>query len=283
MQNKVIRQYLLLSALFNAGGLSIISAIYVTYLMNHGLNLFETNVVNAIYFFTLFICEIPTGAFADIFGRKKSFIVACVLMGISMFVYGSVTTFTGFVIAEVIGAIGSTFKSGAFKAWIVDRLKHHGFEGELSKVFAKGNTVSQIAGGAGAIFGSYIAVINPSLPWFIGGASLLITAIIATLVTKEEYFVPIKFSFKQGLASMKAMTISSFHYAKKDKAVRFILIVTGLQVFAFQALNMYWQPFFKNYGIAERHFGWLFIAMMSGVAFGAFIISKLKIANREKP
>lgn len=282
MQNKIIRQYLFLSALFSVGGLSIISAMYVTYLMSHGLSLFETNAVNAIYFFTLFICEIPTGAFADIFGRKKSFIVACLLMGASMFIYGAVTTFTGFVIAEIVGAVGSTFKSGAFRAWLVDRLKHHGFEGELSKVFAKENLVRQIAGGIGAIFGSYIAVVNMSLPWFIGGTTLLITAVFAMVMMKEEYFVPIKLSFKQGLISMKTVTVSSFHFARRDRAVRFVLIITGLQVFAFQALNMYWQPFFKSYGVAEKHFGFVFTTMMAGVALGAFIISRMNTAGREK-
>lgn len=282
MQNKIIRQYLFLSALFSVGGLSIISAMYVTYLMSHGLSLFETNAVNAIYFFTIFICEIPTGAFADIFGRKKSFIVACLLMGASMFIYGVATTFAGFVIAEIVGAIGSTFRSGAFRAWLVDRLKHHGFEGELSKIFARENLVRQIAGGGGAILGSYIAAVNMSLPWFIGGTTLLITALFATIIMKEEYFTPIKLSFKQGFNSMKTVTVSSFHFARKDRAVRFVLIITGIQVFAFQALNMYWQPFFKSYGIAQKHFGFLFIAMTSGIALGAFIVSKMNTAGREK-
>ena len=80
MKTKIIRQYYVLSCLFSAGGLSVISAIYVTYLIKNGLDLFQVNLVNAIFFFTLFVCEIPTGAFADLFGRKKSFVIACVLM-----------------------------------------------------------------------------------------------------------------------------------------------------------------------------------------------------------
>ena len=70
-QRRLIRQYYTLSCLFNAGGLSIISAIYVSFLMKNGMSLLQVNLVNTAYFLTLFICEIPTGAFADIFGRKK--------------------------------------------------------------------------------------------------------------------------------------------------------------------------------------------------------------------
>ena len=88
MQKRIISQYYILSCLFNAGGTQVISAIYVTFLIKNGLSLLEVNLVNMSFFLTLFICEIPTGAFADIFGRKKSFVLACVLMCLSMFVYG---------------------------------------------------------------------------------------------------------------------------------------------------------------------------------------------------
>src|SRR6185369_4258736 len=125
MQRKIIRQYYVLSCLFNGGGMSIISAIYVTFLIHNGLNLFQVNLVNAIFFLTLFLCEIPTGAFADIFGRKTSFVAACGMLCASMFVYGSSHTFFGFVLAEMLGAVGTTFRSGAFQAWLVDSLKHH--------------------------------------------------------------------------------------------------------------------------------------------------------------
>jgi MFS family permease len=116
MQNKIVRQYYVLSLLFSIGGNSLTCAVYVTFLMSNGLNLLQVNLINAVFFFTLFVCEIPTGAYADIFGRKSSFVLACALMSASMFVYGSSHTFVGFIIAEILAAIGGTFRSGAFQA-----------------------------------------------------------------------------------------------------------------------------------------------------------------------
>ena len=220
MQKRIIRQYYTLSFLFNAGGMSIISAVYVTFLIHHGLNLFEVNLVNASYFLTLFVCEIPTGAFADIFGRKTSFVAACGLLCISMFVYGNSHTFTGFTLAEVIAAIGMTFRSGAFQAWLVDSLKHHGYEGEYNRLFGRESLFRQIGGGIG--------------------------------------------------------------YGTEHKAVRFILIITAVQIFAVQALNMYWQPFFRNHKVNEQHLGFLFTGMMVALATGAFIISRLNCKGSEK-
>ena len=144
MQAKIIRQYYLFSFLHSTIGIQIVSAVYVTFLMKNGLNLFQVNLVNAIFFTTLFICEIPTGAFADIFGRKSSYMVSAILMSLSMFVYGSSSSFLGFVSAEMITAFGMTFRTGAFQAWLVDSLKHQGYEGSFNKIFGPSSLYNPI-------------------------------------------------------------------------------------------------------------------------------------------
>src|SRR3989344_7391935 len=104
MVKSTIRLYLLLKALSTLG-ISFISAVYVTFLLSKGLNLFEVNLVNAVFFTTLFLFEIPTGAFADIFGRKASVIAACLLFSLGMFVYAASGSFWAFALAEVTAAI----------------------------------------------------------------------------------------------------------------------------------------------------------------------------------
>ncbi len=282
MHRKIIRQYYVLSCLFNAGGMSVISAIYVTFLIHNGLNLLQVNLVNTLFFLTLFICEIPTGAFADIFGRKTSFVAACGIMSVSMFIYGCSHTFVGFAIAEMLGAVGCTFRSGAFQSWLVDSLKHHGYNGEYNRIFGREGLIRQIGGGIGAVAGSYMAANNPVLPWFVGGAVMAVTTIYACVVMKEEYFVRGVFSWRRGLASMRDIAVSSIRYGTNDKAVRFILIITCIQIFAVQALNMYWQPYFKDHKVDEQHLGFLFTGMMIALATGAFIASKLNCKGKEK-
>lgn len=282
MPQKIIRQYYVLSCLFSAGGMSVVSAIYVTFLIKNGLNLLQVNLVNVTFYLTLFLCEIPTGAFADIFGRKVSFVTACGLMSMSMFVYGGSHTFVGFVFAEVIGAIAATFRSGAFQAWLVDSLSHHGYEGEYHRIFGCESYIRQIGGGVGAVAGSYMAAYHQALPWFFGGSIMAITTFAAFLLMKEEYFVRGVFSWKKGLRSMRDVAVLSVRYGIHHKAVRFILIATCIQIFALQAMNMYWQPFFKNHGVSERHLGFVFVGMMIALAVGAFLASKLAYEGREK-
>jgi len=282
MQRKIIRQYYILSCLFNAGGMSLICAVYVTFLIHNGLNLLQVNLVNAVYFLTLFVCEIPTGAFADIFGRKTSFVTACGLMSVSMFIYGLSHSFVGFIIAEIIAAIGTTFTSGAFQAWLVDSLKHYGYEGEYNRIFGRKNLICQIGGGIGAVTGSYLATQNQSLPWFVGGTFLAITTVYAYMIMEEKYFVRGVFSWKKGFHSMRDVALSSIRYGLNHKAVRFILVITCIQIFAVQALNMYWQPFFRNHNVSEQHLGFIFTGIMIALSVGAFIASKLDCKGKEK-
>ncbi len=283
MQRRIIRQYFLLSFLFSAGGMQIISAVYVTFLLKNGLNLFEVNLVNAVFFFTLFICEIPTGAFADIFGRKTAFVAACGMTALGMFVYGSSSSFVGFVCAEILCAIGATFRTGAFQAWLVDNLKHYGGRVSYRKIFARESLFNQVGGGLGAIAGSYIAVNHPAMPWFIGASFITAVMILAQMIMKEEYFVHSVFSWRAGLASMREVALTSIRYGANHKAVRFILIITFVQIYSVQALNMYWQPFFKSHGLKEAHFGFLMTGIMVSLALGAFLASRIKGSGKERP
>ena len=278
---RIINQYYILSFMFSAGGMSIISAIHASYLINHGLNLFQVNLVNAIFYVTLFTCEIPTGAFADVFGRKASFVVACALLSLSMVVYGSSSTFVGFVLAEMVGAVGHTFRSGAFQAWLVDSLKYHGYEGQFNHIFGRESVVNKVGGGLGALLGAYLMHYNSTFPWFFAGMVMAVTAIAASTIMKEVYFVRAKLSWKGGLVSMQEIAKSSIKYGVNDKSVRFILLITGFQIFAVQALNMYWQPYFRNNGMSDVHLGYLYNGMMVMLAIGSYLASKFMIRDRE--
>ncbi len=283
MHTRIVRQYYILSCLFNAGGISVHCAIYVTFLMRHGLNLFEVNLVNACYFTAIFLCEIPTGVFADVFGRKHSFVAACGLMSLALFVCGSSQTLAGFITAELICAIASTFESGAFQSWLVDSLKHHGYHGPFNRIFGREQLIRQVAGAISAIIGSYLYAIHPTLPWYLSSGILIVTMVAAHRVMKEDYFVrTAKLSWRGGLTSMRDTAIASIRYGMSDRSVRFVLIVTGITAFAVMGFNMYWQPFFVMRGVHERYLGYIFGSIMVAIGIGSHMASWRREKTNEK-
>lgn len=282
MQKKIIAQYYVLSGLLVYCGLSLTSAVYVTFLLKNGLSLMQANLVNAIFFLTLFICEIPTGAFADIFGRKTSFVVACFLLALGKYIYGLSSTMTFFVIAEIILAVAFTFQNGAFQAWFVDSMRHHGYEDSFTAIFGRQSLICQICSILGAITGSYLYAVDSTLPWLVGGILLVVLMLVAYLIMNEEYFKRARFSFKLGMQSMRDVAVKSIQYGMNHESVRFVLIITFVQVLAVMPLNMYWQPFFKGKGMQEINYGYLYTSMVAAIALGAYAASKMKVDGKER-
>lgn len=277
MIRTTIREYYLLTCLYTLGS-SMIKAMYATFLLSKGLNLFEAGAVNLFFFATLFLCEIPTGAFADVFGRKASVIFACVLHVIGMCVYGFSETMPGFITAEIILGIGVTFSSGALRAWFVDRLIHHGYDGKLNTIFARAQVLRQIAGIVAAVVGAYIAERSMTSTWIVG-ASLYVLTIACALRMKEEYFVRSRLSFAEGFNAMRQTVQASIRYGVNNVNVRFVLILVIAQILAVQGPNMQWQPFFvqRASGISSQGWVWMGIALslMVGSWFAPSILKMI--------
>jgi MFS family permease len=225
-------------------GIGFHAGIYSNFLRSAGLDELQINLVNVFFFVTLFLFEIPTGIFADVYGRKKSFLISCSLLSVSMLVYSFSETFWGFSFAETIAAIGITFYSGAFQAWFVDSLKHHGYGGKLNKVFAWESTTRSLSCIASAIVGGYLADISYSLSWLAGGIFYIITLVISAVVMKEEYFKHKHHSLGEALSVMKLTAIGSIRFTRRNKAFRFVVIIGTIQMFCFMAPNMQWQKIF---------------------------------------
>ncbi len=71
------------------------------------------------------IAETPTGVVADLHGRKRSLIIAQVVMGLSFFWSGMSENYWIILPAQAMAGIGWTFRSGADVAWLTDELKGH--------------------------------------------------------------------------------------------------------------------------------------------------------------
>lgn len=75
---------------------------------------------------TVLLSETPTGVVADLHSRKRSVMIAQVLMGISFVWSVASTNYWVILPAQVLVGFGWTFRSGADTAWVTDELKGMG-------------------------------------------------------------------------------------------------------------------------------------------------------------
>lgn len=266
--NRTVLVYLVLSAIYKAG-IATIGGIYTNFLRSYGLGEFDVNMVNLVFFLTITICEIPTGLFADVFGRKRSFVASCFLFALSMFMYACSQTFLWFAISEVVAAIAATFASGAFKAWLVDMMKHHKHDTPLAKIFAWEQKISGVMCMVIVIFGSWLADFSMKMPWLLGGIIFLVSGFVAMKVMREEYFKRKVFSIKGGLENIATTAKKSFVELRVNRPFRFIIVVSAVQLFAVVGINMEWQKLFAGLAKTNAVLGVMMTAIQIAIILGS--------------
>lgn len=278
LKNPVALVYLCFNGLFMLA-ISFCAATYVPFLAERGMNLFQMNIINAFFMAFIIFSEMPTGSFADSFGRHRSLSIGCLLLGLSFLTYYFSNSFGLFILAEIIGAIGHTFNSGAMEAWLVDSLKARG-EIDLKKqvfrqemMFKSGGTI------IGCFLGSLIGSTNLSLPW-IASTSLMIICVFFSFFIKENYQSEHRKKTKNGLATQIS---EAWRYGIKSKELLSMMIFGSLLSFSVQALNMQWPLIFKgDYGFSSPQLGLLFAGISVSVAAGSKLSKHFTRFSNEK-
>lgn len=274
MVRQTVRSYLLLSALYEFS-IALHATTYVLFLIEHGLDFFQVNLMNVVFFVTMVLFEVPTGALADVLGRRGSYLCACALQATSEFLYAGSSTLGGFALAEVAGAIGTTCRSGAFQAWAVDQLRHHGYQGPLAPVFARCAVTEKGATLIGAVAGPLLYLQNPTWPWQVGGWVMILAGITAAVLMREDYFVRQAISRRSIVSRLCAITATSVHFGLRTEPVRFVFGLALVQALACQAPNMQWQPFFRPLVPSVSWFGPIFAGIVIAFSAGAAIMPQL--------
>lgn len=269
--NPIVAIYLTFSGLFSFA-LAFFFATYVPFLVEKGMNLWQVNVINSFFMLFIILAEMPTGSFADRFGRHHSITISCFLLVISFLIYYFSNSFLLFILAEIIGAIGHTFVSGAAEAWLVDSLKMRDEFHLKTKVFRQELSSKAIGTMSGCLFGSWLGEIDLSLPWLATAFFMGIAGIFSFIFIKENYKES-KEKSKNGLGKEVTEACRSL----KNKELLYVMSFGAVIACSVQAMNMQWPLVFKNsFNFTSSYLGYLFIFISIAVALGGRLSKKFK-------
>ncbi len=232
-------------------------ATYQLFLLERGLDLFQINMINVAFMAANFFLEIPTGAIADIWGRKRSTQIGILFLGLSFLTYYFAPSFWFYVLAEIIGAIGATSISGALEAWYVDGQKVFGTYEHQDKTFAREQQWKQLAVVIGSVIGAQVGQINLALPWLMAFfVSMIVLIIVSIIMTNDEIKQDKK--IKISFAPIATTAKESIRYGLKNQEVMKLIGLGFVLSISLMALNMQWPSLFKSYGWQTKDLGWLF-------------------------
>jgi DHA3 family tetracycline resistance protein-like MFS transporter len=245
--------------------LFIYPAFWILYFKEINLTLIQIGfLVSAISVSTL-LFEIPTGAIADIYGRKFSVVLGYFLSGLALIAMYFVRSFYGLLVIWFLWGIFNTFTSGARESWIADYLKYYKKDRILRDYFMKEHSFSSfaiaIAGLVGTVFVKYFGL---GIIWPVTGFSLLISAGIL-------FFIPEKGKPKAqksyNILGIFTQAHKSIKYSLKHSVILLLLAATFFgnlwACFGGPGVgDLLWQPFLKNLGLPVYLFGTIFFGII---------------------
>lgn len=239
--------YVLESILALSGG--IILPVYVLYFRHYEISLFQVALLAAVFEATIIVFEVPTGIFADRFGRKPSTAIGFALLAVSGLIFFAFRGFVGFLVAEIVFGIAETFISGALEALAVDSLNEDEKKSRLPRLFANRTIyktsfllVGMILGGLLAGYALY-ALFLPIIFAAVGGC-----LISFLLVEPKRVGRP---------APKKTKHLSSLvRLVFRNRAVMTLFAVGLLSNFVYEPADQFWQVLFSEIrSIDPSYFG----------------------------
>jgi MFS family permease len=254
----------------------ITSAIWVLYLGYKGMSLTQIGLLESIFHITGFISEIPTGAMADLIGRKRIIVLGRFTALISAVIMLFSNSFIGFAIGFVLSAWGHNMNSGSEEALVYDSLKELNKEEDYLKINGKLNLIIEIAQGLAVFVGGLLADKNFDLSYIV--AILIgIFALGASMAFKETSLIerPEKVTF---IGHFKECTDT----LKENKQLIKILIFFPL-IFTFSAIAyFYGQQYFSDLGLSKSMIALIFLGQSAFSAVGAIFCDKIEKILKDK-
>jgi MFS family permease len=96
--------------------------IFIPFQQEHGLTLQQAFLLQAAYSIVLVIFEVPSGYLADRWGRRNVISLGSFALFLGMLTYAVTSGFSGFLLAEILLAMGLSFHSGTLEALTYDTL-----------------------------------------------------------------------------------------------------------------------------------------------------------------
>lgn len=106
------------------------------------------------------LLEIPTGAIADVLGRRHSMIVSFIAYIFSFFVFGISNQLWMLFAAMFFFSIGETFRTGTHKAMIFAWLEHNNRQNEKTSVYGFTRSWSQIGSAVSVVIAAVLMYVS---------------------------------------------------------------------------------------------------------------------------
>lgn len=246
-----------------ATGFLIWVPVWIIFLQDErGLSLTQVGLMEAIFWVTMMVAEVPTGAVADRFGRRTSLVIGGFMFMLGTILFVLMEGFGGLAVSYVIMAISGTLYSGSGHALLYDSLRVLGRTREYEKHVGRSEAMMTGALLGAALLGGPLAGLWGLQTVFLIGAGVMAFGGIIALLLREPPRTESEFEndglFAAPISSSDAGRHSpgllgyiaeGFRIVGRQRPILWIVLLAGVVTVAFEMPDFFIQPMLREHGL----------------------------------
>lgn len=213
------------------------------------------------------VFEVPTGSWADKFGRAKTYQLGTILYILSVASYIFFADFYVLLSFQVLGGLGIAMQSGSLEALIHDSIDGKDKDTLYSTVHGRKMAIAFISRVVTVLFSGLMFAVDPKMPFVITTMAYVVGLIIS-LFFKE---VRLETSIVSSTRHIK----ETFSLILGKKILVLFFSLTAIYTFFSEAMFALYQPYFKSINIQIGEFGIFFAVISAFSALGALCVTRL--------
>lgn len=215
-----------------------------------------------------FLLEVPTGSWADRFGRARVYQAGTLLYAISMASFIFVPGFYVLALFQIVGALGLAMQSGSSEALVHDSLPEEHKQKLYKQISGRRTSIMFISRALTVLMGGFLYTKDPRLP-FVAATVFNLVGLAVSLRFREV-------RLEQTTATSSWAHISETFRLMRSKAnlAKIVLLLT-LFTFCAETLHILYQPYLKSQGVPIEQFGAFYFLVAVGSAAGALVVGRL--------
>ena len=215
-----------------------------------GMSYTQIGILYAIKEISIYILEIPTGVYADAFGRRRSMLMSMSSYIIAFAIFFFFSSFWLFAVAMILYALGDAYRTGTHKAMILEYLKIKNISEKKVEYYGATRSYSQLGSATNALLAGLIVFYTGNYrDIFI----LTILPYIFNFINLATYPRMLDGEIRKSVGKIGEQfkkTLADFRLMFKDKLALKAIVNSSLFSASYEATKDYLQAVLQTFALA---------------------------------
>jgi MFS family permease len=223
------------------------------------------------------IMQLPTGAFADLFGRRLSLALGNLFMALPMFLIAMYPQPQIMFAFSFMWGLGRAFCMGTSQPIVYESLEAEGKVNLFPKILGRATVTFQVSAAISILLGGYMYIVWPQLPYYVSGTTSLF-GLFTSYIFIEPNFYKNKFHVKKFIEKNREGFVEIF---KNNYMTRLTILYALMLGLANSNQQFFIQPYMLELGMNDIERSWVSTIIKVAIALvGMWMASNRKIFNK---